>query len=340
MRTIQDLAAFGSSNRYGTTFPRLDPHRQLTVLLDVLGLAHMHRDKPTGFATKKARAYVGHLALNDLRDAGHPVKNLLNLGERHIEAILTVWSKRGLSASTLATRISILRWMAAALGKRGLVRDPINYGFAPEVMHRPQVATTDKSWSAKGIDAAAKIAAIAEEDPWVGIQLQMCHAFGLRVTEALLIKPRAAHLGDSLRIEEGTKGGRTRIVQVRTEAQREVLERAKRMAERTARSNLVPPRRTPSQARQRLYYVCRKHGITKAQLDATAHGLRHQYANDRYEEISGTPSVVRGSSQILRRAAEAAALREVTNELGHARLGIAGAYLGPRKRGKAQDSEA
>jgi len=30
-------------------------------------------------------------------------------------------------------------------------------------------------------------------------------------------KPRAAHVADTLRVEEGTKGGRTRVVPVRTD---------------------------------------------------------------------------------------------------------------------------
>lgn len=332
MKTIQDYTAWRGSNRYGTTFARLDPHRQLTVLLDVLGLDHMHRNKTTGFATKKARAYVAHLAINELKLAGYPIRNLLNIGERHVQAILSVWAGRGLSASTMATRISILRWLTTGLGKRGLVRDPVDYGFAAEDVHRPQVATQDKSWTTRGTDPAAKIMEIADEDAWVGVQLELCLAFGLRVTEALLIKPRSSHSGDTLRIEEGTKGGRTRIVPVRTDVQRAVLERAKRMADRSVRGNLVPPRRRPNQARQHLYYVCRKFGIARNQLDITPHGLRHEYANDLYEDVSGTPSTVRGGSTILDKAAEDAALRAVTNELGHARLGITTAYVGARKR--------
>ena len=335
MKTIQDYAAWHAANRYRTTFARLDPHRQVTVLLDVLGAAHMHRAKTTGHATKKARAYICHMAIKQLKTAGYPIKNLLNIDDRHVSAILTTWTGHGLSPSTMASRISILRWLATALGKRGLVRDPCDYGLAAEDTHRPQVATEDRSWCARGIDTAEQIKRVGDEDAWVGIQLEMSRAFGLRLTEALLIKPRGAHSGDTLRVEEGTKGGRVRVVPIRTDAQREVLERAKKMADRSARGNLVPPRRTPAQARQRVYYLCRKHGITKAQLGVTVHGLRHEYANDRYEEVSGTPSVVRGSSAILDKAAEQEALRAVSNELGHARLAITGSYLGPRKRGNS-----
>jgi hypothetical protein len=51
---------------------------------------------------------------------------------------------------------------------------------SPERLKRKTVATTDKSWSAKGIDPA-KIAALAAEiDPYVGMQLQLIEAFGCR----------------------------------------------------------------------------------------------------------------------------------------------------------------
>lgn len=332
MKTIQEFAEWHGKNRYGRTFARLTPHQQITVLLDVLGRAHMQRDKFNSHGTKKARAYISHMTINDLKDAGHHIKNLLNLDERHICAVLEVWMGQRLSASTMATRVSILRWMAAALGKRGLVRDPVQYGFPAEATHRPQATTEDKSWSGSGHDPDTQIKFISNLDNWVGIQLEMCWAFGLRLTEALLIKPRASHVGDSLRVEEGTKGGRTRIVPIETDRQRHLLERAKTMADQSARGNLVPPRLTPAQARQRVYYICRRRGITKDLMGITPHGLRHQYANDRYEEVSGTPSAVRGSTEILDPCAEKDALHTVTNELGHARLGVAASYLGPRKR--------
>ena len=37
------------------------------------------------------------------------------------------------------------------------------------------------------------------------------------------------------------------------------------------------------QNRTRFYTVLARFGVTKRQLGITAHGLRHQYANDRYE---------------------------------------------------------
>lgn len=336
MKSIQEYAEWYGRNRYNTPFQTLDLRKQLTVLLDVLGKKNMRKDKTNAFTTKKVRAYVAHSIVEVLRAKGYRLKNLLNLDERHVIAVITAWTEQDLSASTVASRISVLRWLAAALGKPGLARDPVHYGFPADLTHRHQVATEDRSWTSRGVDPATVIAAIRTEDQWVAMQLEMCHAFGLRLTEGLLIEPVKSHIGDTLRVDQGTKGGRTRVVPIVSDHQRDVLERAKVLARESERGNLVPRRRMPEQARRHLYYVCGKHRISKSQLGVTPHGLRHQYVNDRYESVSGTPSSVRGGSQILNKAAEEAALRAVTNETGHARLSITSMYLGARKRSVAQ----
>jgi hypothetical protein len=67
--------------------------------------------------------------------------------------------------------------------------------------------------------------------------------------------------------------------------------------------SMCPPGKTVKEAIRRIYYVAgEKLGITKTQLGVTPHGLRHEYANDKSEAVSGNPSVVRGGSSILDRA--------------------------------------
>ena len=146
-----------------------------------------------------------------------------------------------------------------------------------------------------------------------------------------MIKPRKSHNGDSLVVEEGTKGGRSRVVSITTDEQRRVLESAEEMSLKGSRGTLIRAGLTPSQARRRLYYVCERLGITKSQLAITPHGLRHQYANDRYEQVAGVPTVVRGASQILKGPRDRAAREAVTKDLGHARISITTAYTGSRR---------
>ena len=332
MMSIQDLAAYSGKNRYQAHFEKLDPKRQLTVLLDFLGNRHQKRDKRTGYLNKKARATHSFQALTELRSLGYQVKNLTNLGEKHVMALIHSWVEQPWSASTIANRISALRWLTRALGKPGLVRDPAHYGIASERVHRPQATQEDRSWSARDVDVDAKVAAIEQEDPWVGAVLRMMLVFGMRLTESFLFRPGTAVVGNVVRIEDGTKGGRTRQVELTTLAQRDALRAATELAAMSEHGNLIPRGKRPAQQRARIYYVLRKHGITRAKSGCTPHGLRHQYANDRYEGLSGTPSTARGGSEILDAAAEEEAKRVLTNELGHSRVGILSAYLGPPKR--------
>ncbi|MDN3920042.1 tyrosine-type recombinase/integrase [Roseateles violae] len=334
MNSIQETTAWTGRNRYGAPFSALDFKRQITVILDRFGESHLHRAKAVGVMTKKARAYVTYQVFDDIRLAGYALKSVLNLDQRHICAVAEKWRQQQLSASTIQGRLSILKWFSIAIGKRGLIREPAFYGFEADDVARTYVAEHDKSWTGNNVIPAEMIVKAYELDQWVGCQLELMKEFGLRVTEATLLRPRASDTGAALVVELGTKGGRTRIVKIRTDAQRQLLERAKVLALSGSRGSMIPASKTPAQARNRLYYICRKLGLTKDQLAVTPHGLRHQYANDLYEEVSGVPSAVRGGSAILDRAADQLARQEVTRDLGHARESITAAYTGPRKPGR------
>jgi integrase len=172
----------------------------------------------------------------------------------------------------------------------------------------------------------------------------MMEQFGLRIRESVLIKPKYSDSGTNLAIEEGTKGKRTRNVPILTGQQRIVLDRAAAIAKMTKNGNLIPSGKTEIQAVSRIYYVCKKFGITKDQLNITPHGLRHGYANDRYEEVSGMPSSVRGKPVNFDSEKDLLAREVVTRELGHARTSITAAYTGSRVQGrpplKSQDVDA
>ena len=168
-------------------------------------------------------------------------------------------------------------------------------------------------------------------DPWAGTSLSLMKEFGLRLTEAILIRPRVSDKGTSLVVEEGTKGGRTRVVEIVSESQRQAIDRAKALPGGTPRGALVPPGKTPQQARSRIYYICKKVGLEIGRLGLNPHGLRHGFANDLYEEVAGTCPAVRGASKILNRAADERARQAVSQALGHKRLSITAAYTGSKK---------
>ncbi len=338
MKSIQDFAVWkGAAGR--RPFVNLDIRAQIQVLIEELGAHHIHDHKRVAYRTIKARAYVVHAFLTTIRAQGFHIKNIMNLDQRHIAAAVSVWAKEGLAAPTIQTRLSVLRWLTKAIGKRGMVFDPGYYGLDSSVTERTYVATVDKSWSAHSVVSSEIVAKATEIDRWVGMQADLMRVFGLRVLEAIQMIPSHSDQGSTLKVEEGTKGGRTRTVEIRTEEQRTVLEAAKRLAAESPRKTMCQPRMSLPQAKRRLYYVMsEKLGISKAELGVTPHGLRHEYANDLYEKQSGRKSPVRGGGPILDRAADDVARGKVTSDLGHKRLGITSAYLGQsavmRSRGR------
>lgn len=331
MNSIHQHPAHFGRNAYGVPVRNLDIEKQVRVLVDALGQFHLKRHKLVSTKTASDRHVVSLLVFRQLREAGYALKSVFGLSRKHIGVLAKLWESQSLCAATMQTRFSHLRWLAKAIGKEGLVSAPTDYGVAPEAVERTYAAEVDKSWSTNNVEVDAILAKVAALDSLVACQLRLMYEFGLRAKEAILIRPALSHAGDSLRVEEGTKGGRSRVVPIRYEGQIAALEAAKVMAKSCKRGTLIPVGATYDMARNRFYYVVRLAGISKAMLGVTSHGLRHQYANDLYEELSGQPSVVRGASEILNRAADKAAREAVTQDLGHARLDVTPAYTGPMK---------
>lgn len=334
MKSIQDSGAWFGRNVYGTRFDQLDLLKQLAVLVDEFGTAHLHKNKITGDLNRKHRESIIFQFARDVHTRNLKLRNILNLKQKHISAAVECWKDEELAASTIQTRLSHLRWLTTAVGKRGFVKAAPFYGLAKTQVARTYVAQEDKSWSAKGINIDQKIEEARALDIHVGAQLDVMRHFGLRLTEAILFHPALADRGAHIDVLHGTKGGRPRTVLIRHPEQRAALERAKRVAAATERGSLVAPGKKPAQARNRFYYVARQIGITKAALGVTGHGLRHGYSNDLYEELAGVPTVVRGSSPLLDRARDEAVRRAVTQDLGHSRISITAAYTGPRVQGR------
>ena len=125
-----------------------------------------------------------------------------------------------------------------------------------------------------------QLARIRDENVRMSLRLQ--EAFGVRREEAIKLQPRWADRGEHLQLKASwTKGGRERIVPIRTEAQRAMLEQAKQLAG----TGSLNPRDQSYIEQLRIY---ERHtanaGLSKM------HGLRHAYAQQRYLEITGWPS--------------------------------------------------
>jgi len=212
-----------------------------------------------------------------------------------------------------------------------MIQKSVDFVSDPASVQRTQASSEDKSWSATGIDIPALIGLIEQYDWRVALQLRLMKAFGLRRKEAVMFRPLKADLGVAIRVRDGTKGGRERIVLVETPEQREILALAKSKV-RHVNEHIGHPDSNLEQSIRRFNYVLERFGVTKGGLGITSHGLRHQHLNDLYEKITGTASPVRSKSLTadVDKLTHDIARARVTQEAGHSRLGITSAYIGAR----------
>lgn len=308
---------------------------KLQRLIDAHNRDALRKHKIISSKTREERARTLFLCFRQLREDGYKLADPANLKPKHIEVLMKRWEREGLSGSTLQCRLSVLSALANWIGKPGMIRAPGEYLEDPNNAKRSYVAKVDKSWSATDVDIEAKIAEVAADDVHVGMQLMVISAFGLRRKEGVMFQPFRAHkMSDGggeyieLTATSGTKGGRARVVPVTNDYQRRVLADAKKMAG-TAGNHIGNPKLDLQQALARFSNLMTKHGVTKKMMGSTAHGLRHQYLNDRYAEIAGMPSPVRGGVVTPEtKEADLLARYTTTEEAGHSRLQVTTGYYG------------
>jgi integrase len=328
-----------------------DWRRVLGAILKLHNYKHAWKPKGVSIQTMHDRQVFYFGFFSELRRETRFIIEPRQLANRHIEEIVRRWIDRGLATATIHNYLSFLRSFAEWIGKPGLVLPPAHYvGADSPHAHRCQVPTEDSSWSARGIEIAPLIAAVAKTDSWVGLQLELCWRFGMRPKEARHFRPHEALIcreqarpADAeafpeaqqfVRIERGTKGGRPRDVPVETAEQLELIERL--MTSVAPGAYVGWPGRTAIQNRTRFYYIVRRHGISKKQLGVVSHGLRHQKANDYFEADAGVPSPVRGGC--VDAAQVQAAKYRVSRLLGHSRERAAAFYIGSTRGTAANES--
>ena len=157
------------------------------------------------------------------------------------------------------------------------------------------------------------------------MSLELQAAFGLRREESIKFEPSYADQGDHIRLKSSwCKGGRPRTVLIRNEQQRKALDRAHQIA---GKGSLIPPQWKYVQQLRCYERQTEKSGLNKM------HGLRHAYAQTRYEELTGWLAPACGgptSKQLTaeQRKVDLKARLTISAELGHKREQITATYLG------------
>ena len=296
-------------------------------------------EKSVGYGTQEKRSTIILGFFSDLFFLKYKIESVRNLKQKHLRAVFHFLEAEGQAPATLQNKISVIRTFCEWIGKDDMVKDSKKYVRDARSVRRTTVAQEDRSWNGKGFDAVEKIEQIRMEDGNVAVWLELCWAFGLRVQEAVMLRPVSAHEENHLQIRDGTKGDRARLVPIENFVQEDVLERAKKMADQ--KNGWIGPRgKTVQQKLRRLYYVMEKCGVNLAGDGITAHGLRHQYMQESYKRLMGVDSPIKGGN-----------INEVSNEdfysgtlklverAGHSRTTIGASYYGSRRRKGSPKSE-
>ncbi len=277
-------------------------------------LCKNNRDGSIGTQVQRERQLT--LIANQLHELGYRKMLARSLKPKHIEALTKHWLETEVAPGTMKNRMSAIRWWAAKVNKQNVVaRSNDHYGL-------PRRQYANGANRAKAIDeeVLTKIT-----NPYVRMSLELQAAFGLRREEAIKIQPHLADRGDTLWLKPSwTKGGREREIPVRTDEQREVLNRAKQLA---GRGSLIPSNKTYVQQLRLYEGQCIRAGLSNM------HGLRHAYAQRRFEEITGFKSPLAGGPKLNdftneQRSLDREARARISNELGHNRPEITTVYLG------------
>ena len=280
-------------------------------------LSKLCRDnRDGGFSTQATRSRILDLIASQLRELGYRRMQPRSLKPKHVDALVAQWRNQGISVGTLKNRLSALRWWAKKVNKPSIIaKDNDVYGIGK----REYVAKESK---AQDLDDK-KLPEIS--DPFVRLSIRLQAAFGLRREESIKFNPSYAMQGDHIRLKSSwTKGGRARMVLIRNDKQRQLLEEVKDLAKG---GSLIPAQLNYVQQLHRYERQLRNVGMSKL------HGLRHAYAQQRYLELTGWKAPVAGgpASDSLttdQRTLDKKARAVISQELGHNREAISAVYLG------------
>jgi integrase len=274
------------------------------------------RNRDGSYSTQANRLRILDLVARQLQALGFRRMTTHSLKPKHVDALVKKWMTDGIAPGTIKNRMNCLRWWAAKVDRRNVIARSNDFYGIPD---RQFVSNASKATEVEH----SQLQAI--KDDYVRMSLELQRAFGLRREEAIKFSPSFADKGDHILLKPSwTKGGKERVIPLLSTAQRHVLDRAHRLVGSGA---LIPSDKKYIQQLR----VYERH-TTQAGL-SRLHGLRHAYAQQRYEDLTGWRSPAAGGPTSAQLSAQQkqrdhAARLTISLELGHSREQIASVYLG------------
>jgi hypothetical protein len=272
-------------------------------------------NKDGSYATQANRKTMLSLMADQLHQMGYRGLKAKSLKQKHVTALTEHWREQDLSPGTIKNRMSVLRWWATKIDKPNVIaRRNEQYGIPDrKFVGKSKAQDLDR-------DALNRI-----KDAYVRLSVELQAQFGLRREEAIKFQPSFADQGNRIALKASwTKGGRGRVIPIRTAEQRELLDR---VHELTGHGALIPKDKNYIQQLKRYDRETIAVGLRKL------HGLRHAYAQSRYRTLTGRDCPAAGgpTSNALsndEKLVDLKARLTISQELGHSREQITATYLG------------
>lgn len=221
---------------------------------------------------------------------------------KHMERVFEVLQSRDLTSSTLAGYATAARMIAKQINKENIV-PRTNKELQIERSHSDRYSPKNCN-----IEKQQEIRqALYDKAQYLGLAHDMREAFGLRAKESLMSNKIVVDAkGREYLKAECTKGGRPREIEIKTQAQREIIKKVNEYLRETGQRSLIPRDKTLKQGLTAQRHALELVGATKSD-GSNAHALRHQYAQDRI--------------------AEGDARGQVAEDLGHGRAEVISHYV-------------
>jgi site-specific recombinase XerC len=236
-----------------------------------------------------------------IREMGYGVNRWKNISNKHVQQAVNRWKENGLQVATIKEYLSGVRTICRLYGNDRILEENSGFGIGPRIM----VDNKDKSLPQVIFESVVQKLKESsnKDDHRVAAQLQLERYLGLRAEESSKFVSERALLADGrVFIQDGTKGGRERMIHGVSPKALEAIKYAKDVA---GKGNLIPYHSSEKQWVQKYYRIVRQNGISRKACGASSHGLRHAYAQERYREITGfAPPCKFESKEEFRQAAE------------------------------------
>ena len=274
------------------------------------------RNRDGSYSTQANRARMLNQIANQLQEMGYRRMTTRSLKPKHVDALVKRWLGEGMAAGTIKNRMNCLRWWAAKVDRRNVIARSNEFYGIPD---RQFVSNESKA-----VVVESQVLSSIQDDH-VRMSLELQRAFGLRREEAIKFMPGFADQGDHIRLKASwTKGGKSRVVPILRQDQRTVLDRAHRLA---GSGSLIPSQKNYIQQLRTYERHTTQAGLSKL------HGLRHAYAQSRFEQLTGWASPAAGGPTAASLSADQRKLDHqarliISRELGHTREQISAVYLG------------